>query len=359
MKNFLCDMQRMSLALVWVTCAMGSGAVRANHLADVYERVKDSVVTVLAVESVVKNDGLSRRQVLSTAAGVLVAPQGLVLTAAHIVQAADEVAVVFRNEKRYQARVIASEPQADVALLKLKTSPPDVYVPKIGNSNELRVGDEIFAVSKKQGLGNFLSAGRVSARHGRVRLTPTLTLAEFFLTDAFIEDDQFGSPVFNEIGAIVGIVSRALAAGESAKTVGLVISAETVKQYLFARRSPWTGVQGSWVEGRTARALNLPHERGLLVEGVAADSLGAALGLLPGTVPTLVEGQPFLAGGDVVLSIQLIPLEDYKAYEGAMERLCDLPEGELVTMRVLRDGRELDLAVRYQDHCQSYRLSTP
>ena len=358
MTKVLLGMRRLCWVLACVVYSGAGGPARADHLADVYAGVRDAVVTIFAVESMLEENGVSPRRVLSTGSGVFVGADRLVLTAAHIVQAADEVAVEFRNGNRYSARVIASEPQADVAVVELDEKLRGVSAPKLGNSDALRVGDEIFAVGTPHGLGDFLSAGRVSARHERIRLTPTLTLAEFFLTDAFIDEGQSGGPVFDEHGAIVGIVSRTLAAGESTKTVGLVISAATVKRYLFTRRSPWTGFQGSWVDGRAARALNLPQERGLLVEGVAADSLASALGLVPGTVRTRVEGQLFLTGGDVVLSIQSIPLADDKAYERAMERLCTLPGDEPVTMRVLREGAELELSIRYADQCQSYALSS-
>jgi serine protease Do len=337
---------------------MMAGAARADHLADAYAAVKQAVVTVYAVEGVQTEGSALPHPMLSTGSGVFVGAQVLVLTAAHVVQSADEIAVEFRNGRRYPARVIASEPQADVAMLALQEAPRDISAPIIGDSDALRIGDEIFAVGTPHGLGDFLSAGRVSARHGRIRLTPTLTLAEFFLTDAFIDEGQSGGPVFDQEGAIVGIVSRTLAAGESPKTVGLVISAATIKRYLLARRSPWTGFQASWVEGRVARALNLPQERGLLVEGVAEGSLASALGLRPGTVQTRVEGQLFASGGDVVLGIQSITLVDDEAYEQAMASLCAIPDGEPVRMRVLRGGRQLELAARYTDHCRKHGLYT-
>src|SRR3990172_3894910 len=97
--------------------------------------------------------------------GVLISPDGKVMTAAHVVHTADEISVEFLSGEAVGARVVASEPQADVSLLQLERVPPGALAAKLGDSDKVQVGDQIFIIGAPYGIGHTLSVGHISARH--------------------------------------------------------------------------------------------------------------------------------------------------------------------------------------------------
>ena len=142
---------------------------------------------------------------------------GIVLTAAHVVQAANQVVVVFPNGEELQATVTGSSETHDVALLRLEravTTPPAV----LGNSNEMRIGEDVFVVGAPLGESHTLTVGHLSAHRKRAGLLGTSSV-EFLQTDASINPGNSGGPMFNMDGEVVGIVSHILT--QSGGSVGL------------------------------------------------------------------------------------------------------------------------------------------
>jgi len=138
----------------------------AQSLSDVFERVNSAVVTVRTTEREPGPGG--QRNTVSVAgqgSGVLISNDGKVLTAAHIVDVASEIEVEFPEGERVRARVVASEPDADVALLQLERAPAGAAAARLGDSDRARIGDRVFIVGAPYGISRTLTMGHVSGRH--------------------------------------------------------------------------------------------------------------------------------------------------------------------------------------------------
>jgi len=170
----------------------------AQNLADLYEKNKKSVVTIYVNESLNSGTGDPRTFTANQGlgSGVMIR-EDIILTAAHVVANADMIMVEFYDGESVQAVTSRISRMADVALITLRNPPADPHLAKIGNSDEVRIGDEIFVVGAPMGLPNSLSRGVISGKHTEHQLSNDGKSLEFFQTDASINTGNSGGPMFN------------------------------------------------------------------------------------------------------------------------------------------------------------------
>jgi len=322
--------------------------VQAEDLPELFQRVSKSVVVVRARgRDLTAQSGTSVLvKYNEIGSGVLASSDGKVLTAAHVVQIADEVTVEFANGDNVTAKVIASEVKADVALLQASRVPAGISPARLGDSNTVRVGEQVFIVGAPYGLAHTLTVGHLSGRHKPNTIYAELPLAEFLQTDAAINQGNSGGPMFNMLGEVVGIVSHIISKSGGYEGLGFVVSSNMVRQLMLERRSFWTGVTWFQVTGDLAAYFNLPQPFGLLVEEVAKNSPAEAIGLRPSRAVAKLDGRDVPLGGDIVLSAMDIKLEDATSFQKVRERWGQLRAGEEMTFRVLRAGRIIELKGR-------------
>jgi S1-C subfamily serine protease len=275
---------------------------------------------------------------------VLISADGEIMTAAHVVQTADTVLVEFSSGEIIAAKVVASEPAGDVALLKLDRPPPSgAMAAKLGDSDKVEVGDQIFVVGAPHAISYTLTVGYISARRRPKTIYSGLPLIEFFQTDAAINQGNSGGPMFNMAGEIVGIVSHIISKSGGSEGLGFVVSSNIARQLLLERRSFWSGVSGYFITRESAKVFNVPPPGvGMLVQHVAKNSSAALIGLQGGTTRATVEGESLVLGGDIILAVQGIPFS-LKNYEKIREILSRLNPGDLISVKILRGGEQLEL----------------
>lgn len=340
------DVRRRALLLIIVLLLAAPHAATAQTVGDVFRSVTPSVVVVRAKGREISASGTETR-FEETGSGVLISAQGDVMTAAHVVHAMDEVTVEFMGGEAIPARVVASEPGADLSLLRLSRMPSGARVAKLANSDEVRVGDQVVVVGAPYGLSHSLSVGWISARWAPNTVYRAMPLAEFFQTDAVINTGNSGGPMFGMTGQVVGIVSHNISKSGGSEGLGFVVTANTARQLLLERRSVWTGLEGQLLTDRQGDILNLPPgQLGYLVKIVANGSLGEALGLRGGTTTATIDGERLVVGGDIVLKVAGIPVNTAADLAKIRQTVNDLGPGQPFTMTVLRAGRLLDLSGR-------------
>jgi len=334
-------MKRLIRVAVLALVLLPGPAAEAQSVGPVFRQVNPSVVIVRARWKEVAGSGQVAR-VSDIGSGVLVSPDGKVITAAHVVQTADEITAEFLGGEVVGARVIASEPEADVSLLQLDRVPAKAMVAAFGNSDRSQVGDQVFIIGAPYGIAHTLSVGYITGRHKPNTVYSEMALAEFFQTDAAINPGNSGGPMFNMAGEVIGVASHNISKSGGFEGLGFVVTINMARRLLLERRSFWSGMSGVTISGRIARAVNLPQAVGVLVQQVAADSPAARIGLQPGSIPSTVEGKPLLLGGDIILAVQGQRIGT-ESYEALQERLSRLAQGNEISVIVLRDGREVTL----------------
>src|SRR5439155_911293 len=165
-------------ALVVVPAAPASG----QDVRGVFANVSPSVVVIRGRGRDVGVNGRGLTAITEVGSGVVVSVDGDVMTAAHVVQAMDEITVEFAGGPTVPAHVIISEPAADLALLRVQTPPRSLIAAPLGNSDTVGVGDQVLIVGAPYGLGRSLSVGWISARYPPNTVYRAMPLAEFFQT---------------------------------------------------------------------------------------------------------------------------------------------------------------------------------
>jgi S1-C subfamily serine protease len=333
----------LGLMVVWFP-----GFAHAQNIADVgaiFDRVNPSVVVIRAKGRDVTGSGLIGFTEIGS--GVLISADGKVVTAAHVTQALDDVTVEFIGGETVRARTVAEEPAADLELLQLERVPAGAKVATLGDSNQVRVGDPILIIGAPYGLSHAMSAGWISARWPANSVYRAMPLAEFLQTNATINTGNSGGPMFNMKGEVIGIVSHNISKGGGSEGLGFVVTSNTVKQLLLERPSFWSGLDGRLISGPIAQILNLPQPTGYLVKTVAKGSPGDAVGLRGGAALATIMGEQLVVGGDIILTVQGIPVGDASDHRRVRDILATVPPGAEFTMTVLRLGQVIELKGRH------------
>ena len=318
-----------------------------TKLGKVFKRVKESVVVIHTVER--QGPSETRQGEVSTGglgSGVLISDDGLVMTAAHVVHLADQVAVEFASGEKMFAEIIGSAPQADVALLRLEKMPELIRPAKLGDSGRVNVGDQVFVIGAPYGISHSLTVGHVSGIHeqqvGGNEDARTDRIGVLLQTDAAVNQGNSGGPLFNMKGEVIGIVSYILSQSGGFEGLGFAISSATARALLLDHPTYWSGLSGIMLTGRLAKAFNLPQSAGVLVQRVAHNSPAERAGIRPGTIPISIDGRAILIGGDIILGIDDITIAETADQLRILDRLSKKKKGDKVVIRLLRDGIKIE-----------------
>ena len=319
--------------------------VQAQSVGELFRKVAPSVVVVRAKGREVGAGGVSRFN--ETGSGVLISADGKVMTAAHVVNAMDEITVEFLGGETVSARVVSSEPAADLSLLQLERVPPGVKVSPLANSDTIQVGDPVIIVGAPYGLAYSLSAGLISARWAPNTVYKTMPLAEFFQTDATINTGNSGGPMFAMNGEVIGIISHNISKSGGSEGLGFVVAINTAKKLLLEKKSFWGGIEAQILPDDIADLLNLPPGMtGLILKTVAKGSPADAMGLRGATMVADLGGQQVPLGGDIILSVEGISAGSAANLAKIRDLLASKPSGDAFKVTALRAGRTLELTGR-------------
>ena len=209
-------------------------AARAQNLDDIFRKVNPSVVVVRAKGRDVGAGGVTRFN--ETGSGVLISASGKVMTAAHVVNAMDEITVEGVAGEVVRAKIISSDAAADVSLLQLERVTAAMQVARIGDSSTVRVGQQVMVVGAPYGLAHSMSVGWISARWPANTIFRDMPLAEFFQTTATINTGNSGGPMFNMAGEVIGIVSQNISKSGGSEGLGFVVTINSAQKLLIERK---------------------------------------------------------------------------------------------------------------------------
>jgi S1-C subfamily serine protease len=336
----------VAVALVAALLLTAESAAQAQDLGSLFRKVTPSVVVIRAKGRDVSNVGITRFSEIGS--GVMISADGKVMTAAHVVNAMDEITVEAVGGERVSARVIASEPGADLSLLQLARVPASMRPAIMADSKNVRVGDQVLVIGAPYGLSHSMSVGWISARWPPNTVYKHMPLAEFFQTTATINTGNSGGPMFNLAGEVIGIVSHNISKSGGSEGLGFVVTINTAKKLLLEKASFWTGIDGTMLSGELAAIFNVPDPPGFLVKTVAKGSVGWDMGLLGGDKIATIAGQEIAVGGDIILSVDGMPIGSPENIERLRNELAGKPPGSLFKMKVLRAGKILELTGKTQ-----------
>lgn len=338
------------LVLAFAALAPGSALSRPASLAPLAEQISPSVVNITTSTTVAQRtgpqgivpegspfedffrdrnngpDGAPRRS-SALGSGFVISEDGYVVTNNHVIEGADEIRIEFFNGEEMVAEVVGTDPNTDIALLKVEADTPLPFV-SFGNSDEARVGDWVIAMGNPLGQGFSVSAGIVSARNREL----SGRYDDYIQTDAAINRGNSGGPLFNMEGEVIGVNTAILSPTGGSIGLGFSMASNVVTrvvgqlQEFGETRRGWLGVQIQDVTEDMAEAMGLDSAEGAAVNGV-------------------LEGPASEAGieiGDVIITFDGKDVEDTR---DLVRQVGNTPVGEAVRVVVRRGEETLTLLV--------------
>jgi Do/DeqQ family serine protease len=225
--------------------------------------------------------------------GVIVSTSGYVLTNNHVVENADEIEVSLNDGRRAKATVVGTDPDSDLAVLKIELEELPTLV--LGDSNSLQVGDQVLAIGNPFGVGQTVTSGIVSAM-GRNQLGIN-TFENFIQTDAAINPGNSGGALVDSSGNLVGINTAIYSRSGGSMGIGFAIPVFTARQVLESIvaegqvRRGWIGVEPREITPEIAQTFGLKAANGVVVTGVLHNGPAAKAGMEPGDVIVAIGGK--------------------------------------------------------------------
>jgi serine protease DegQ len=225
--------------------------------------------------------------------GVIISAEGYILTNNHVVEGADEIEVVLNDSRRSRAKVIGTDPDTDLAILKVALDRLPVIT--LGNSDALQVGDQVLAIGNPFGVGQTVTGGIVSAL-GRNQLGIN-TFENFIQTDAAINPGNSGGALVDVNGQLLGINTAIYSRSGGSMGIGFAIPVSTAKLVLESIvkdgvvRRGWIGVEPADLSPELMETFGTKAKRGVLITGVLQNGPAAQAGIRPGDVIVEVAGK--------------------------------------------------------------------
>ena len=226
--------------------------------------------------------------------GVIVSPDGYLLTNNHVIENADDIEVALSDGRRATAKLVGSDPETDVAVLKIDLERLPVIT--FGDADALQVGDVVLAIGNPFGVGQTVTAGIVSAL-GRTQLGIN-TFENFIQTDAAINPGNSGGALVDVSGNLMGINTAIYSRSGGSLGIGFAIPATTARQVMEGLIKDgkitrgWIGVEPRDLTPEIAQTFNLPVKEGVLITGVMQNGPAGEGGMRPGDVVTEVASTP-------------------------------------------------------------------
>jgi serine protease DegQ len=323
-------------------------APRAPALAGSYReaagRAMPAVVNILTSKSAANSHPLLRdpffrrffgdrtppeQQQASLGSGVIVSPDGYILTNNHVIEGADDIQVVLADGRKEVAAVVGTDPETDLAVIRIDARNLPVIV--LGHADQARVGDVVLAIGNPFGVGQTVTMGIISAL-GRNNLHIN-HFENFIQTDAAINFGNSGGALIDTEGNLLGINSAIYSQTGGSVGIGFAIPVSTAKMVMEAIIKHgqvvrgWIGIETQDITPELAASFGLARDKGAIIAGVVQDGPADRAGILPGDILLTVAGKPVGSTSEM------------------LNLIAQLPPGQKATMTVMRKNREAAVEV--------------
>jgi len=311
-------------------------------LVELFEKSEEGVVKIQ-----VERDGQNRG---SQGSGFVYDNLGHIITNAHVVDGATKATVTFLDGSQYDAEIIGKDKFTDIAVIKVNEKPRLLHPLQIGDSSQLRVGEQVAAIGNPFGLSGSMTSGIVSQMG---RLLPSqdsgFSIPDVIQTDAAINPGNSGGPLLNLRGEVVGINTAIQSSSGEFSGVGFAIPSNTAIKIVPSLiedgeyHHPWIGISGRDIDPDLARVLELKDAKGFLIITVVDDSPADKAGLKGMTATQVIDGKEYPADGDIIISV------DDKEVRKISDILIHLQReksvGDTMVLGVLRDGEFMHISL--------------
>lgn len=318
------------------SAASADGILAEDTLINLYERVNPGVVNIVI------NSGQGSGFVYDT--------EGHIVTNNHVIAGAARITVNFADGTEAPATLVGTDPDSDLAVIKVDLPASKLTPIPVGTSDDLRVGQFVVAIGNPFGLQGSMTIGIVSGLGRLLNEGQGFSISDIIQTDAAINPGNSGGPLLNLDGEVIGINTAIESPVRASSGIGYAVPADTVVSTVAQLldngevRHPWLGISGVELNATLAQAMNLSEDqRGILVDQVIAGGPSAGAGLRGSNRQTSIGGQVVRVGGDVITGIDDEVVQDFDDLLTYVVQETEV--GQTVTLHILRDGQPTSVEV--------------
>ncbi|HSB13392.1 MAG TPA: trypsin-like peptidase domain-containing protein [Bryobacteraceae bacterium] len=321
----------------------GLSADELNNI-EVYKTAHNATVNITTV--VYREDWFFRLvPVEGSGSGFIVNAEGQIVTNNHVVSGGRQIKVILADKSTYEARVLFNDEANDLALLKITPRKKLPFL-RLGDSDQLQVGQKVLAIGNPFGLEGTLTTGVISSLNRTIQAEANSPMEDMIQTDAAINPGNSGGPLLDTQGNVIGI--NTMIVGAANIGIGFAIPINRAKWRLddyqargrYAR--PYLGIRSLYVSGELAEALDLPAEGGLLVISAERSSPAESAGLRGARRRVVVGNYEIPVGGDLIMAVDGQAVDGNTTLERAKNRKR---VGEALNLTIYRDGRTMKVKV--------------
>jgi len=336
------------LPLFWMQPAVCAAVTEEekNNIS-VYEKAADGVVNITSI-AVQMDFFFNPFPSQGSGSGSIIDMRGHILTNHHVVANAQKLEVTLADESKWPAKLIGSDPDSDLAVIKIDAPRDKLRVLPMGDSKGLRIGQKVLAIGNPFGLERTLTTGIVSSLGRTIRSEAGTLMEDIIQTDAAINPGNSGGPLLNSDGEIIGINSAIISPSGGSVGIGFAIPVNTAKRIYPELISkgyvtyPWIGATIQSLIPEVANYLKLKVDRGALIAEVVRGGPAEKAGLRGGNQKVQVGNTVVVVGGDVVLKADQHVV---KTNDELIRYIREKKPGDSIILHVLRKGKTEDIRV--------------
>ena len=309
-------------------------------LTEIFERTEESVVQVnIRSDNAINNRG-------NMGSGFVYKDDGYIITNHHVVDDAERVTVTFLDGESYIAKIIGTDADLDIAVLKVEIGSTYLQPIPIGDSSHLKVGEPIAAIGNPFGLSGSMTSGIISQIGRLLPQDSGYSIPDVIQTDAAINPGNSGGPLLNMKGEVVGMNTAIQSATGEFTGVGFAVPSNTIKKVVPVLirdgifHHPWMGISGSDVDPDLAKIRELNSSKGFLIATVIEGSPANAAGLQGVTITKEIDGREYPLDGDIIIKIDDIVVRKISDILIHLQREKSI--GDELIMTVNRDGTMIE-----------------
>jgi len=310
-----------------------------NNIA-VYEKAADGVVNITST-AVQMDFFFNAFPTQGSGSGSIIDLRGHILTNHHVVANSQKLEVTLADESKWPAKLIGSDPDSDLAVIKIDAPREKLKVIPMGDSKNLKIGQKVLAIGNPFGLERTLTTGIISSLGRTIRSEAGTMMEDIIQTDAAINPGNSGGPLLNSEGEIIGINSAIISPSGGNVGIGFAIPVNTAKRIypeLIAKgyvTYPWIGATIQSLFPELAKYLKLKIERGAMIAEVVKGGPADKAGLKGGNQRVQVGNIVVIVGGDVVVKADQ---QDVKTNDELIRYIREKKAGSTILLRILRKG---------------------
>jgi putative serine protease PepD len=313
----------------------------------VYEKVADGVVNITST-AMQLDFFFNAFPTQGSGSGSIIDTKGHILTNHHVVADAQKLEVTLADGSKWPAKLVGSDPDNDLAVIKIDASREKLKVISMGDSRNLRIGQKVLAIGNPFGLQRTLTTGIISSLGRTIRSAVGTLIEDVIQTDAAINPGNSGGPLLNSDGEIIGINSAIISPSGGNVGIGFAIPVNTAKRVvpeLLAKgyvTYPWIGATIQSLIPEIAKYRKLKIERGAMIAEVVKDGPADKAGLKGGNQRVQVGNMIVLVGGDIVVKADQ---HDVKTNDELIRYIREKKPGDTILLKVYRKGDLVDVKV--------------